>query len=374
MRLLIFFGCLILSAFELAGGPAARQIVERPKKRAPSTGVWQGFLFREYCYACTPEPDDQLQDFLLYARLPDGKQEKSIGFPGTQFAPNQFRIAHGQLWSVKRVQIAGWIYNLLHPFQFDDFSRGKLTTGPDPEDGYIDSMEQSYNALREIKHFEIYLRIGKHYDYLPISDNAARLFLLVEGPFAALREKKLPNSLTLDDFLNTKKYDRTWNFTSAKYQGVWGPNPRSIAKQWKNGWKEGKWSDGEVLEVAFKEAFHVYALDKDNYFVTETGKVYYSPPLTPGECGPRKVTAFWNDPKQPVAHVLTDVDGKTPHLSYAFGKTDKGDKEERRDRFYFKLQGPEPKLVHFSTADLKATQLQEPLKTLFEYAVLVQGK
>jgi hypothetical protein len=138
---------------------------------------------------------------------------------------------------------------------------------------------------------------------------------------------------------------------------------------WDEGWKPGKWSDEEILEVAFTEPFHAYGLGDDYYFVTETGKVYFSPPLKSGETGPRKVRPLWTDGKQPVTHLVTHVDDDTPNLTYAFGEA--AAPAKNREKFYFKLQGAEAKLTYFSPKQLQSAELQEPLKTLLEYSRLI---
>lgn len=337
--------------------------VDRVKAMA---GLRRGFLAHGHCYTSTLAvvERDGLWCHLIYASLTDATVRKTMGFPGAMQPPLRFRIQFEQLWSVSPF-FAGdkyWVFDI------GQLLKGKLATGQgrDPE-GYLTHFIQAQaggDTIRDMRHIQGYAVINKHYDYLPITTDAARLFLLVDHPWSAFPNKSTgPMGKAFQDVLDGKKLEKKWRFTSAKYHGAWRLG---------RGWQVGTWSDPEELEVAFTEPFHVYGSANEYFFVTETGKVYHSPPLQPKQVGPRKVRVVWNNPKQPITHLLTDVDGKVPNRTFAFANVDQPEKANARDRLVFELQGPRANVRFFSSADLKPTKLQEPLKTLFEYAVLLK--
>ena len=356
-KFVVYFFMISSLVFSLEKG-----IGGSPADKPNFAHVKRGFIVKEHCYTSTYSLEEDYKDYLLSAHLKDGKLKKSTWFPGTVLPPNQFRIAQEQLWSVKRFGFIGSTHHAFWGFQFTDFLEGNLKTGKNAQEGYIDCLDIG-GTLYHLMRLEAWHPTITYYDYLPSGPDSARLFLLIDRPISALVEK-------VQALKNVP--EKKWTFTTAQYRAVWGPNPRPADnKKWKEGWKEGKWSDEEILEVAFTEPFHVYGLGDDYYFVTETGKVYYSPPLKKGDEGPRRVMPFWVDSKQPVKHLLTQVDGKTPNLTFAFGDVERPERQNQRDRFCFALQGPQPDLKYFAKRQLEQAKVEEPLKTLLEYARLI---
>ncbi len=332
--------------------------IQKPAGDEPAK-VAYGYLVNSKCYAAVDASlAEKGNNYLLHSMLKEAKQEKSMQFPGIADRWNKYRIADDKLYA----NVSIWNCNFYYRLDFSDFERGRVKTNN--EKGFYLSMFAERDTLDSLHGLSSRKRYS--YDYLPLStdSNFVRLFLVCQFGYHALPAKN-PGVF---DIRNT-----IWQFSTAKYQAVWGPDPRPVNNKLKNGWLAGEWSDGETLEVAFTEPFHVYAMQDNYYFVTDSGRVFYSPPLKPGEEGLRQVKPLWTDAKQPVKHIVTDTDGETPNLTYVFGDSARPGAEKKGEKFYFKLQGTEAKASYVRQEQLQAApNVDEPLKTLLEYGRLIR--
>jgi hypothetical protein len=122
----------------------------------------------------------------------------------------------------------------------------------------------------------------------------------------------------------------------------------------------------ELLSVNFKEAFQVFGKDGTYYFVTQSGKLFWSP--KPGSKGARKAASLWTDEKSSIRAVISDT---ASERTFVFTEPAKKDAKDGQ-RVYFELaQKIETKPYDRVPVD----GLTEPLKTVMEYAqVLVKDK
>ena len=317
---------------------------------------------------------------LKSAAIADGKPQTSIVIPIHSFT--HFSLLYGRLYATEAH------YGNLALYNLSDLLGGKLTTGDANNKRAVADFSESWIFRPEQNSvWNLHGPVGGaygpyadfHYDYLPLSQDSVRLLLLSKRPLHAYPgrlTRKAKSALEDANVAGLLGGDGLY-LTSAKYQAKWDPEKEerdSETGEWKignGGWGLGTWSDPETLEASFDEPFHAYLLNDHYYFVTKSGKVYVSPPLKAGETGVRKVTPFWTDPQKPITHLLTHVDGKTPHLTYAFGDNQQPGKPKKQEKFYFELQGAEPKLNYFHGKQLQSAQVEEPLKTMLEYARLI---
>lgn len=328
--------------------------------------IVRGAIYNDHALACVR--DSKLGVALLQARLPDGEPKKPIPYIGSTHELLQWRIHVGHLWHNTRFSREPLFTDYVHRFNLP-----KLLTMGVPQTGRVahppenpQSIVSGWGPLGHLgmlRRGHVEFPVIVHYDYHPISEERLDLFVLCNTSAIVAKDNK--GSATIDGDLETPH----WNLKVYRYDALWGPNPLARDKMT---WIDGKWRERESLVVEFKEAFHVFMSHKDYYFVTESGRVYMSP--LNGKTARRKMQPMWIAAQKPVTHVLTDVDGKIPNLTYAFGKVDSAAASKGRDRFFFELHGSNAKPVYFSTADLKPSQLQEPLKTVFEYAALLRER
>ena len=192
-----------------------------------------------------------------------------------------------------------------------------------------------------------------------MSPDSVRLFFLCNTD---AKEVKIDenSSKTVGD-----PYKEKWNFRALTYKATTVP-VEGTDKKIHKAWGKGSWVDEEEIKVTFKESFHAFISSTDYFFVTESGKLYVS--HKPADKGPRTVEAVWQDAKKPITHVITDAD---QNKTYAFGDNQQPGQKKNQEKFYFKLQGAEPKLTYFHRGQLQAAQVEEPLKTILEYARLI---
>lgn len=119
----------------------------------------------------------------------------------------------------------------------------------------------------------------------------------------------------------------------------------------------------ESLEVGLEEPVHTFVNRDDNYyFVTAAGKLYVAA-KPPAKNQSRRLQEIWADPKQPITHVLFDLDQSR---TFVFGK-----QRNRKDdvRFALELAGQRPALLGVLAANLlPPVRADEPLKTAMQYA------
>jgi hypothetical protein len=141
-----------------------------------------------------------------------------------------------------------------------------------------------------------------------------------------------------------------------QFKAVWGlPAGASGPKRW----IEGKWVEEEPTEAAFKEPFHAFAFYSLHYFVTESGRLYFS--VKNGkEARTNKVV--WGDKKPPITHAITDVDSGRTFLFF------KGPDSRGEARVFFFELSPFPNPSPVDPASLPKVKADEPLRTVTQYA------
>jgi hypothetical protein len=149
-----------------------------------------------------------------------------------------------------------------------------------------------------------------------------------------------------------------WNLSVFRYAGKWDEKEKQ--------WQQGAWAFVDDIEVGFREDFHVLAKGEDYYFLTESGKLFLSPPA-PALDKPRKMVAVWEDEKRPVVAYVTDADADRTFL---FCRPEKKDGKG----VYFELSDkPDP--VEYDPAAIPAAKPDDPLPAVLAYAkVLLADK
>lgn len=269
--------------------------------------------------------------------------------------PSCWTVAYDQFWSGGTSAIVETKFQLLSRYRLDDFRKGNLEEAEGP---YIDPLNGfSYDGgpfsdTRILAMFAEF-RPLQHYNYLPISEGAVRLFLManVRGSFKpADKSDNLQGvrvSFEDDETKNPKWWFGTWH-----YERKWSAE--------KKHWEEGKWTHEEWLKPAFTEPFQVFGKGDDYWFVTETGKAYLA--AKPAD-GPRVVKPLWTDDKQPIIAIVQDDDGQR---TFAFCKSEKPDQGT-----YFELTKElQQRRYDLSTVKRK---VQGPLEQPLRYVQLLIG-
>jgi hypothetical protein len=176
---------------------------------------------------------------------------------------------------------------------------------------------------------------GVAVDFVPLSDTTCRAF------FYAMKTKKI----------------ETW-------ETEWGPRKDEKQKKAKVRWVPvADERNPETIEAAFVEDFYVFKRAADYYFVTQSGKLYLSPPAKKGEKA-RTMKAVWDDAKRPIVAVLEDADNDKVWL---FAK----DKNDGAKLDLFFLMQETIRTQTFDPAKLKRVDIKGRAKTLLEYLPLI---
>jgi hypothetical protein len=254
----------------------------------------------------------------------------------------------------------------IHRYELPDLLKDKPLTAPGAEEGrpypaFMQGGTTKEDRLSETraKIFFMGFKTNLHYDYLPVSAESIRLFVLtdIHGNFKCTRFKFAGDVNIEDiDFTMEKIKDRKWSFRVYGYTTEWGKA--------KLKWTPGKWSSLESIAVGFKDSFQVIARGDDYYFVTGAGKVYRAPKAGKGK--ERKLEAVWDDAKRPVTAFIQDADSGA---AYAFCKADKEGKG-----VYFEFAA-KPKPVAYDAKGIKSAKRDDPLPAILGYArILVADK
>jgi len=194
----------------------------------------------------------------------------------------------------------------------------------------------------------------------------------------------MPHKDIYDDFLPTAE-DRVLEFIGVDGQ----------IRTWQGKYKtndQGKfyieWNREvvETIEMAFSEPFYVWGKEPDLFFVTRSGRLYYSKKPT---AGPRKMTALWTDgsrvlgplydrksmswkeqskEKNPIRGLVFDADS---NRGFAFTHPKPEDKDQRP--MYFEIDAP---LTPHPYPGLKldAPPDNDTLRSLMEYTQFLIAK
>jgi len=337
----LFHGILLITTFSALNARTESALV-------------RGSAIKDLVYVCSKTNEGK--NCLYYLSLIDGKPKETIGVAFSIEEVTRWNIRYDKLWLNSRGR-AAFFTDRLFRIDFPELLEGKLKWGPVPE-GSPDSFVTGWGPIGNLGLFKatwLTFPLIAHYDYVPISPESVYLFLL-RNANAGVEPTDEPaeGGKIIGDMKNP-----SWNFRVLKYDAKWGPNP--LAKKHMT-WIPGIWTKEQELEVAFKDSFHVFAAGSSYFFVTDGGKVYYSPKST--EKGLRKVHAIWDDKEKPVTHVISDVD---KDKTYVVGNWPKGDHGEER-KFIFALVDDQPKPEVFPVSRLKPIKAQEPLKSVWQFA------
>ncbi len=114
----------------------------------------------------------------------------------------------------------------------------------------------------------------------------------------------------------------------------------------------------EDFPVVFKEPFEVLLKGDTYYFVTASGRLYYSPKSAKGKA--RTLDVLWNDESRPITHFITDADAERTFLFCKPAK--KGE-----PGVFFEM-GPKPEPKPYDLSKVKPSKADEPLKSVLERA------
>jgi hypothetical protein len=119
----------------------------------------------------------------------------------------------------------------------------------------------------------------------------------------------------------------------------------------------------ELIGVDFEEPFQVFGKEQTYYFVTQSGRLYYS--RKPPANGKRKAEVLWKDEKSPIRAVICDT---ASERTFVFTEPAK----KGGERVYLELA---EKIETKPYERVPVERVKEPLKTVMEYAqVLVKDK
>jgi hypothetical protein len=298
---------------------------------------------------------------LLSASLATGEVQKPIVVWYSIRQPIQWRLERKHLWTITRDwSVDRTVRSGDRVFRFDlmELLKGVRRTGriPNYSNDVAESIVVGYGPVQSLGVVAdlATFRVKVHYDYVPVSAERLRLFVLTNT--SARLVKQTNGKRTVEGDLNMEK----WNFNVFIYQASWGPNPLAPKHQT---WIEGTWTEEASLEVAFREEFHAYSGPGNViYFITESGKLYCTDAISANMGrAKRNMAAVWTHADQPITHILERVESSK---MFVFG-TKKDTKEDIR--FGFEL-GKQSNGVRFAASLLKASKCDEPLQTIFQYA------
>ncbi len=291
--------------------------------------------------------------------------------------PNlRYTIANNHCWvgvaSKPRIQFGGGGYpkdRLLH-FGYDrlDFMpQTGIVKQPVPGDGFLGlrscmAAAEPLDDVAEIGIFYSKFPARIYYDYLPMSENVLRTFVLTNVRGTTERKYSDPKTrtgLTVNQHA-TEEECKTPKWSLSVFENTVIPGKE---KKWE--WEA--WKKVETITPLFQEEFQVVARADTYYFLTKSGKVYQSKKPEKGK--ERTMEALWTDKEQPVVTFVTDAD---KDRTFVFTKN----KKQGEKNVYFELTD-KPKPLPYNLADVKPPQeVSEPLKTALPYAniLLAAGK
>jgi hypothetical protein len=357
-------GVLLVVTVAASGMTLCCAAEEAPCRKQPLLGV----VRQDTVFVCYAHANGSAA-WVQYARLPKAERvDTQVAGAAGYYYPPRWRVGHGQILITEDMALGAAgkdrspPVHELQSYSLPDVLDGHTRVGHAKVD--FDREKESsapyymvggpVGRLRSAGHFVQFEDPISYLDYLPVAEHEVELFVLTNiGP----RRKQEGDSHEWDerivDLNGPARVIPSWWFGQYRYRGNWLEKDQA--------WDEkGKWLVGDSLEVAFKEPFQVFPKGGAYFFVTESGKVYHSP--KPDKPGDRKVTAVWDDPKQPVSVILTQEEtGKT----FVFGTAEAAGLKERRG-FYFELDAkPDP--VEVEAKALPGVDKAEPLKTAVEY-------
>jgi hypothetical protein len=120
----------------------------------------------------------------------------------------------------------------------------------------------------------------------------------------------------------------------------------------------------EDFRAAFLEPFYVFAQEDDNYFLTQSGKLYIA--RAPEKGKRRQMEALWQDKSKPLTTFISDNDHKK---AYCFGKSKDG-----KEEFFFEL-APKVQPQPVPRKEIQPVQVEQPrLRTVLEYVQVLPSQ
>jgi hypothetical protein len=272
--------------------------------------------------------------------------------------PVRWQVAHGHLWSNHHWFITepNRARDGFGRYQLDGLLEGKRITVPDGKEsdqGESVVISKLLGRLRTMGMWSVDFPSVLNYDYLPVSEDEVRLFVL-SNMAASIQNKIGPNGvIEAQKMINTKEDAFTPRWTLTVYQ------TRRIFQPRFKEWDEEAYVKVESLPVSFREPFQIIAKESTYWFVTASGKLYRTGAhrmLT----GQRDIEPVWNDAARPISHFVTDADADRTFL---FCKPAK----EGEPGVFFEL-GPKPEPKPYDLSKVKPSKADEPLKGVLERA------
>jgi hypothetical protein len=244
-------------------------------------------------------------------------------------------------------------------YELPDLLKGKLRGGPGARDLPLGASFMPTSVLQDIRLNDrsMMYQTTLHYDFLPVSADSIRLFVLtdIHGDYNA-------ETCEIDSPGEDKKEGK-WSFRVFDYKAEWDKDKQEWKSGWdddKKKWKPGVWSLLETIAVEFNDSFQVIAQGDDYYFITARGSVYRA--AKPDKGKERKLVSVWEGVKGRVAAFIQDIDtGKT----FAFCRADEDGKT-----YYFEL-APKVERIPYNAKGIKPAKIDDPLPAILGYTKIL---
>jgi hypothetical protein len=205
------------------------------------------------------------------------------------------------------------------------------TVCTDYEDKYPERVKHPLYKRGEGRHDPLHKIGGIYFDFLPVTQREMLIFVLWKANI------------------------HVWTCVATRSKGTYTEDDVACEEDKDN-----------AVAVNFKERFRVFGKDRAYYFVTQSGKLYWSP--KPASRGTRKAASLWTDEKSPIRAVISDT---ASERTFVFTEPAKKDAKDGQ-RVYFELA---EKIETKPYDRVPVDGLAQRLKTVMEYAqVLVKDK